>query len=189
MVLSLAGKSVEELFSLFFLNMKDDDDYYHTIANQICLQNNRAFDGVLDNLSDRRIIAVINAFGLLEENRSDWHLRIIIKHLSDPRQLVVSAAIDALSGIGFSDWSAIEPLIEHPSPFVRGATLRFASSHFGAQSVSILLNHVADSSPIVRQNVIDELANIDLDTAKEVAIKYLTDKSRYVRQAAKSVLN
>ncbi|WP_369916636.1 HEAT repeat domain-containing protein [Xanthomonas sp. NCPPB 3005] len=91
--------------------------------------------------------------------------------------------------MGTADWSAVSWQLQHPSPFVRGATLRFAKDRLGEEALPLLLRGLHDKDPIVRENAIDELDGLVSPDSADLIRPHLNDPSAHVRQAAKSLLD
>jgi HEAT repeat protein len=98
---------------------------------------------------------------------------------------VVAQAVDTANQLGLLDLAdAIKPLAEHESPFVVGSVLRFLSEHFPAQARPILIRALQSPEPIVRQNAIDELDDLECKEALPSIVGLLNDPDADVREAA-----
>jgi HEAT repeat protein len=184
--INLAGKSFDELMGLFFCEVIDDDDFYDVVAVELAKGYRHALEGMLDVLSSKRLRAGICGLGMASSADSGL---VIKKFLYHDDALVVAAAIDGLRWIGSLEWPIISSQLNHPSPYVRGAALRYAKSALGKGALSLLLASLDDEDSIVRENAIDELDGlISVDNSYLVA-PYLDDPAAHVRQAAQALLD
>lgn len=183
--LNIVGKSFEELMALFFCDISGDDDFYDVLAYSLAQANSKLLVAMLDGLSPKRLRAALFGLGIVGESESSRH---IFLYLSHEEPLVVAAAIDALRRIGSVNWSDVARNLQHPSPYVRGAVLRFARARLGSHSLEILREALNDPSPIVRQNSLDELEG--LVTVDDLAwiTSFLHDPSVEVQAAAASLI-
>lgn len=185
--INLAGKTFEELWALFLCEVADDDDFYDVLAHNLAKEDRHRFEGVIQSLSDKRLRAAIVGLGTVaspDNGISD----LVIRYVGHSDPLVVAAAIDALRHAGSVDWPKIEATLRHPSAYVRGAALRFARARLGARSLPMLVEHLRDSDPIVRQNALDELEGIATPQEAHLVASCLNDPSSDVRQAARTLL-
>lgn len=112
---------------------------------------------------------------------------ILLKHTRDSRELVAAQAIDALRLLDFKDTQAeLLPLLTHQSAYVVGSVLRFLSRHDPAAARPRLIDALRSPSPIVRQNAIDELDELECTQALSEIRRLLTDPDPDVRQAAQT---
>jgi hypothetical protein len=110
-------------------------------------------------------------------------------YLNDARPMIIAQAVDLLSLRGCTAaHDGVLKLCHHSSPFVVGSVLRYMSRLFPEEALPLLEEALASHEPIVRQNAIDELD--DLNYVKALpAIKRLTkDNDRDVRQAARTAV-
>ena len=186
--INIFGKTFEELWGLFLCEVADDDDFYDVLAYNLAKANRQRFEGELQSLSGKRLRAAICGLGMAaspDNGTSD----LVFRYVGDSDPFVAAAAIDALQRIGSVDWPKIEPTLGHPSAYVRGAALRFARARLGACSLPILVEHLRDDDPIVRQNALDELDGIATPHEVPLVAFYLEDPSAEVRQAARTLLD
>ncbi|CAN5194587.1 hypothetical protein BH20ACT16_BH20ACT16_01390 [soil metagenome] len=109
--------------------------------------------------------------------------------LDDERDLVVAEALDGLAS-GQTSLKAmdVERLSHHPSPYVRGALLRYVARVQGRSAIPSLMTGLHDSSHVVRQNAIDELEDLEARDAIPALRLMLTDSHHHVRDAARYAL-
>ncbi len=113
----------------------------------------------------------------------DFHEQIQ-SYLYHQDPLIIAEAIDALNRQEISiDLSAIKPLQEHSSPYVRGAILRFISRQYPQQAFLMLVEALSDPDFIVRENAVDELGELGLVEAIPKLQPLLQDSHADVRQA------
>lgn len=186
--INIAGKTFEELMALFFCEVKNDDDYYDVIACNLAQQYRSQLENLLHVLTGTRLRAAICGLGIasIESDKIDNLLAPFLNHSDD---LVISAAIDALRRAGKSNWSLIEPLLRHQSPYVRGAALRYCKAKLGAGAASWLLEGFKDPDPIVRENALDEIEDIVDKSMMSIIETMLVDSSASVREAARTLLS
>jgi HEAT repeat protein len=109
--------------------------------------------------------------------------------LDDKRALVVAEAVDTLSHLGCREATkSVTPLLQHPSPYVVGSALRFFSRCAPDQAVPLLEKALKADDPIVRQNAVDELAELNYTPALAKIRRLLQDPHPDVRQAARTAV-
>jgi len=184
--LNLVGKSYTELLSLFLCDISEDDDYYDVIACNIAINFPGRLEMLLDDLSGQRLRGAICGLGLAEIRGSADRIKTYLTH-GDER--IVNVAIVALSRVGVpGDWSLIKPSLNHSSPYVRGAALRFARAMLGLGAKPILVDALKDKSGAVRWIALDELDGLATNELAGVVEQLLSDPDSEVRDAAESLL-
>jgi HEAT repeat protein len=109
--------------------------------------------------------------------------------LGDERALVVAEAVDTLSQLACGAApESISWLLEHPSPYVVGSALRYFARHDPEKAVPLLVGALKSGQPIVRQNAVDELDEMNYTPALAKIKRLLNDPDEYVRQAAQSAI-
>ncbi len=108
---------------------------------------------------DRLIGALL---GLSHRGLSDHAYRpLFVKNLSHAHPMVVQEAIDSLGLIqAAGEADAVAALADHPSPYVRGAVLRYWMWVFGPGARPRLLAGFDDPDPIVRFWALDALDDL-----------------------------
>lgn len=184
--------ALNERIVLFTQSVSEDDDFYMNLASDIAATSAKGNLFLIENLiTFDGIRARAAIFALIENYDNKKALRkFLLKLIDDPRELVVSEVIDSLSVAGNSnDWSIIDKLVFHESPYVRGARLRFAAKKLDRElAFQILINALNDAHFIVIENAIDELEDIGLRKAIPFITKFLGYKHKHVRQAAESAI-
>jgi HEAT repeat protein len=116
---------------------------------------------------------------------------ILTSFVRDPRPMVAAQAIDTLNSLGSRDVEEqLWPLLHHNSPYVVGSVLRFLSHHDPERARPILLDALESPEPIILQNAVDELDELECIEALPRIRPLLNDHDEWVRQAAQTaVLN
>ena len=106
--------------------------------------------------------------------------------LSDEREMVVAQAVDTLARFACpSAVGLVSPLLGHPSPYVVGSALRFFARRVPEKAVPLLENALEAEHPIVRQNAVDELDELEYTAALPRIRRLLRDPDKDVREAAR----
>lgn len=131
-------------------------------------------------------------FGLASPPVAQADVALLRAALQDSDPYVVAEAIDALVEAGDDrDLPLVLAMSDAPSPYVRGAVLRFAAGRRLPSARDRLVAALSDPHPIVRQNAIDELdvslGDGDPDRSRLLSA-LLQDPDDDVRAAARSAL-
>jgi len=109
--------------------------------------------------------------------------------LSDKRPMVVAEAVDTLWHLGCREATkSVSKLLDHRSPFVVGSALRFFARCAPDKAVPLLEKALKSAMPIVRQNAIDELDEMNYKPALAKIKRLLEDPDQDVRQAASTAV-
>jgi hypothetical protein len=109
--------------------------------------------------------------------------------LDDPRAMVVAEAVDTLSSLRCREATTlVTPMLQHTSPYVVGSALRFFAHCAPEQAVPLLKKALKSKEPIVRQNAVDELDDMNYTPALAKIRRLLKDPDQYVRQAARTAV-
>ncbi len=141
----------------------------------------------------RRLRAILAGLGSIR-NKLSARRRIEICNvgrafLNDSRPMIIAEAVDLLRHHGCkSARAAILKHRGHRSPYVVGSVLRYMSRLFPRMAVPMLVQALASGEPVVRQNGIDELDELDCVEALPTIKSLLKDKDRFVRQAARTAV-
>lgn len=130
-------------------------------------------------------------FAVAEEDAAAAPVRSFLRAvIDDERELVAAEALDGLArGETPLDAEALGRLSQHPSPFVRGALLRYLARLEGRSAIAVLMAGLEDGSHIVRQNAIDELERLEVRDAVPALRRLLDDSHSDVRAAARYALH
>lgn len=140
-----------------------------------------------------RLLAIFLALTLVEKNLSS-HQRTTLcdlarRFLTDDRALVVAEAVDTLSRLQCSAVTeSVSSLLTHPSPYVVGSALRFFAHREPEKAVPLLEKALTAEEPIVRENAVDELDEMNYTPALAQIKQLLQDPDDDVRQAARSAV-
>ena len=182
--IDLEERSFEELMMLF-LNDVDDDEYYYVISHCLVKKYLKQIKYILPLFSKIRLRWLIKSISDLNIEEVNELVPQFLKN-NDP--LVIAESIDALSLSKKINWPDIEPFLNHQSPYVRGAALRFAKVKLGRDAKPLLIEALKDSNPIVRQNGIDEIESMLDHSEINLITPLLQDEDEYVREATKFLL-
>jgi HEAT repeat protein len=110
--------------------------------------------------------------------------------LGDDRPLIVAEAVDDLWLLNCPEAKAdVLRLLYHPSPYVVGSALRFLARLFPEQAAPILEQALDAADPIVRQNAIDALDDLQYVPALSKIKRLVKDTNADVRQAARTAVS
>jgi HEAT repeat protein len=140
-----------------------------------------------------RLRAILGGLGSIDQKlsarRRDEICTLGRKFLKDPRPIIAAEAVDLLGQQGCkSARAAVLKLRDHASPYVVGAVLRYMSTLFPRVAVPMLVQALESPDPIVRQNGIDELDELECVKALPNIKRLLKDRDRFVRQAARTAV-
>jgi len=184
-------KKLDDLKAIFaddsYKDDLDDDDYM-VLASKIADAGDAGIGyltDILNNCNETRARAILFAITRSKKNRKET-VKLLSSYLDDKRPLVISEAIDGL--ICLDDKSGqkkIMSLLTHHSEYVRGAVLRYARHTLNdKKSFQILIASLDDPHYIVRENAVDELADLGKAEAVPHISALLGDPHPHVRLAA-----
>jgi HEAT repeat protein len=188
--LFVADKKLGELEALFACEISDDDDFYDVLAFNLTRLEPRYFLDKLGRYQGPRLRGAV--FGLGHStDRSEQQKAALAALLYHPDPLIVAEAIDALRRSKHLDlWQQVGALIGHAAAPVRGAVARFARQALLPEEAFLVLTALlGDADPLVRQNAIDELAELGDRRAIDPIRRFLKDPDEDVRLAAASAIN
>jgi HEAT repeat protein len=142
---------------------------------------------------ESRLRAILLALSMVAKKLSALQranlVEVAQRLLDDKRALVVTEAVDTLSHLGCREATkSVTPLLQHPSPYVVGSALRFFSRCAPDQAVPLLEKALKADEPIVRQNAVDELDEMNYKPALAKIRRLLQDRDPDVRQAARTAV-
>jgi HEAT repeat protein len=109
--------------------------------------------------------------------------------LNDDRPMVVAEAVDTLTKFAcLAAMGAVTALLRHPSPYVVGSALRFFARRDPEKAVPLLEKALTSEEPIVRENAVDELDEMNYTPALPKIKRLLRDPDGDVRQAARTAV-
>lgn len=188
--LFVADKKLGELEALFGCEVSDDDDFYDVLAFNLTRLEPRYFLGKLATYSGPRLRGAIFGLGRSTDRGPEQRaaLAALLNH-ADP--LIVGEAIDALRHSEHLDlWPEVGTFIGHEAAPLRGAVARFARrALLPDEALLVLTGLLTDSDALVRQNAIDELADLGNRRAIDAIRRFLKDPDEDVRLAAASAIN
>ena len=192
----LRDLDLERLIERFHAPAPDGQEYAYPYYAEVALlvrQQGRAgidfLHQAIDGADDDHLRAILFALGQRPRLKGGGLAETLRAFLHDERPLIVAEAVDGLWSQGDKD-SAYDVLAlrEHPSPYVRGAILRFVS-HLNPRCAPLLLiGALQDSDPIVRENAIDELHRLGAVETVPHLRPLLRDSHPDVRQAAQTAI-
>ena len=185
----IADKSLLELVSLFSCHV-DDDDFYDVIAYNINQLDEGYFVNNISQLSGSQLKGAIFGLGFTK-NKSDRLYTLLKKFLMHEDPMVVSETIDSLNNLECKESIVdVNSMLNHSSPYVRGALLRYVRKIFPEETAfDYLKEALNDDSFIVRENAIDELSELSRGDILSLITPFTEDVSEDVRQAAKTAID
>jgi HEAT repeat protein len=147
----------------------------------------------LPRADQRRLRAALIALSFVQRTLSARKrmkiCRLVMALLHDRRAMIVAEAVDTLSHLGCpAAEEEVYSLLQHGSPYVVGSALRFLSRHLGAKAAPLLVQALRSEEPIVRQNALDELDEMNYVRALPQIRQLLQDPDADVRQAARTAV-
>ncbi len=130
-------------------------------------------------------------FGLSWQGPADVeHRPLLLGQLGHPDELVVQEAIDGLASLGSSqDVDVVASHATHPSPYVRGAVLRYRQRVFDVAARPWLLTGLSDADPVVRFWALDALDDLGQQSDDELIGQMTQDKDRDVAAHAQLIVD
>jgi hypothetical protein len=149
-----------------------------------------AFAPQADELQLRAILLALSCVnGTLSEKQRDVLCALARDLLADRRSLVVAEAVDTLTTLGCRRTNeSLSSLLRHPSPYVRGSVLRHFARRHPKEAVPLLERALHSKEPVVRQNAVDELDEMNYTPALAKIKRLLADPDKDVRQAARTAV-
>jgi HEAT repeat protein len=149
-----------------------------------------AFARYADELRLRAILVAMTCVAEeLSEQQREYLCELARQLLADKRPMVVAEAIDTLRLLGCRRAKdRIAALGRHSSPYVRGSVLRYFARHHSKEAVPLLERALNSKEPVVRQNAVDELDEMNYTPALAKIKRLLEDPDKDVRQAARTAV-
>jgi HEAT repeat protein len=195
-------RGLAELEDLFKGNVPPEIDpdgqelWLQEVATQLARKGARGIDFLLLWMSSEdepRLRAALVALSFVASKLSSRKRAQICEQarrlLGDKRKRVVAEAVDALSRLECpSAEQDVYPLLAHESPYVSGSAVRFVARRLGKEAAPLLLRALQSQEPIVRQNAVDELDEMNYLPALPQIRQLLQDPDEDVRQAARTAV-
>ena len=198
----LRGHQPKKLQTIFMHNGEtpvpegEREIWLQEAAIQIAKTSPRGVDFLLSRVPEAdelRLRAILLAMSFVAKKVSSRQrvgiCKLARELVGDRRPMVVAEAVDTLSN--FACRSAVEsvsPLLKHASPYVVGSALRFFARCDPVRAVPLLEKALKAEEPIVRQNAVDELDEMNHRPALEKIKRLLRDPDKDVRQAARTAV-
>jgi hypothetical protein len=149
-----------------------------------------AFAPYADELRLRAILLALTCVAEeLSARQREYLCEFARRLLADKRPMVVAEAIDTLTRLGCRRAKErIATLRRHSSPYVRGSVLRYFARHHPKEAVPLLERALNSKQPVVRQNAVDELDEMNYTPALAKIKRLLEDPDKDVRQAARTAV-
>jgi HEAT repeat protein len=114
---------------------------------------------------------------------------LLESHLLDAAGGVVAYAIDGLAPLGMvGEPARVSNMRQDARPLVRAAILRYEGQVRGREAVPQLIQGLDDSDPIVRQEAIDQLDELEVTQAVANVRELAADPDPRVQQAAETFM-
>lgn len=165
--------------------------YFEEIAFQILAQGSTGLDFLMEELTRADFVRLRGILAALGRAASpSFQLRELFRqYLNDQRVLIVAEAIDGLTHLKDKEASPqVLPFLSHSSPYIRGSVLRYLSRLYGVEAKDTLIKSLDDPHYLVRENAVDELADLGITEAIPHLRPLLQDVSAEVRQAAETAI-
>jgi HEAT repeat protein len=185
----IEGMTIDELASLFDCDIKNDDDFYDVVAYNIVKKSPNYFFETKHNYNNTQIRASIFGVGFIEDKNTQL-FKYLESYLNSDDPFILSEVVDTYINIGEkSKWNIVKNLLNHESPYVRGAALRYCRFCLpNRDAFKVLIHYLKDSSYIVRENAVDELAELKDKSAIEHILPLCDDEHKDVQAAAKEAI-
>jgi hypothetical protein len=191
----LDGKALPDLATLFQsapgaggVDPGESDLFLQEVAVRIAGAGGQGAAFLLDALKDaepERVRAIVVSLGFVQTESAEQAKSALLPFLASPDPGLIAKAVDALNQLACADLKeAVAPLLNHGSPYVVGSALRFYGRHYPSETKGLLLKALTSSEPIVRQNAIDELDELECTEALPSIAGLVNDPDRSVREAA-----
>jgi len=198
--LTIPGRRVlDQLITLFRSPDPAENDYhanygiyFEELATKILVQGSAAgLNFLLTELKRSNVVrqrGILAALGRAEPRLSQLR-EVFLRYLTDQPEFIVAEAIDGLTHLKDKTVAPqVLPYLSHASPYVRGSVLRYLSRLYGAAAKETLVTGLRDPHYIVRENAIDELADLGITEAIPKIQPLLQDAHQEVRMAATTAL-
>lgn len=114
-----------------------------------------------------RLRALIFGLGLFKDSylsvfdSKEEAATLLNKYLNNSNPLIIAETIDTIISLELNLTDKVLSLYKHKSSYVKGAVIRFIARTYKDKAIPFLLEDLNSFDPIVKQNIIDELALIN----------------------------
>jgi hypothetical protein len=169
--------------------------FYDEVAQRIRQHGDMGIGVLLGKMSKARMnqlrgVITWLTYSLPEQvELQEWLRGKLYEYLQDRHPLIIMDAVDGLRIMGDKTIrKKILALRKHPSPYVRGAVLRYITELAPTTAPTLLIAALRDAHHIVRECAIDGLDDLRKTSAVSRIRPLLKDRHPHVRQAAETAI-
>lgn len=186
--LYIDGKSFDELFDLFNVNIKDDSEYYFVIAFNLLSYHSDKILSIYCNLNINQKIGIINALCFVKIDNFDTE-KFLLDLLNDNNKYIIFHSIISLKYIDKNHSGLVERFLLSDDEILKSGSIQYLSNKNGILFKERLKGYLKDPSSLVREVALDELDDLnDIDLIND-AMTCLQDESQNVRNLAQYIVD
>lgn len=186
--LYIDGKSFDELFDLFNVNIKDDSEYYFVIAFNLLSYHSDKILSIYCNLNINQKIGIINALCFVKIDNFDTE-KFLLDLLNDNNKYIIFHSIISLKYIDKNHSGLVERFLLSDDEILKSGSIQYLSNKNGLLFKERLKEYLKDPSSLVREVALDELDDLnDIDLIND-AMTCLQDESQNVRNLAQYIVD
>lgn len=186
--LYIDGKSFDELFDLFNVNIKDDSEYYFVIAFNLLSYHSDKILSIYCNLNINQKIGIINALCFVKIDNFDTE-NFLLDLLNDNNKYIIFHSIISLKYIDKNHSGLVERFLLSDDEILKSGSIQYLSNKNGILFKERLKGYLKDPSSLVREVALDELDDLnDIDLIND-AMTCLQDESQNVRNLAQYIVD
>lgn len=186
--LYIDGKSFDELFDLFNVNIKDDSEYYFVIAFNLLSYHSDKILSIYCNLNINQKIGIINALCFVKIDNFDTE-NFLLDLLNDNNKYIIFHSIISLKYIDKNHSGLVERFLLSDDEILKSGSIQYLSNKNGLLFKERLKGYLKDPSSLIREVALDELDDLnDIDLIND-AMSCLQDESRNVRNLAQYIVD
>lgn len=186
--LYIDGKSFDELFDLFNVNIKDDSEYYFVIAFNLLSYHSDKILSIYCNLNINQKIGIINALCFVKIDNFDTE-NFLLDLLNDNNKYIIFHSIISLKYIDKNHSGLVERFLLSDDEILKSGSIQYLSNKNGLLFKERLKGYLKDPSSLVREVALDELDDLnDIDLIND-AMTCLQDESQNVRNLAQYIVD
>lgn len=186
--LYIDGKSFDELFDLFNVNIKDDSEYYFVIAFNLLSYHSDKILSIYCNLNINQKIGIINALCFVKIDNFDTE-KFLLDLLNDNNKYIIFHSIISLKYIDKNHSGLVERFLLSDDEILKSGSIQYLSNKNGLLFKERLKGYLKDPSSLVREVALDELDDLnDIDLIND-AMTCLQDESQNVRNLAQYIVD